>query len=248
MAAVTIDLPESLAVELDNRDVSEEQLQRLLVQAIEGWLESEPKTGPHLQYNIESQAEHQLLREGLQQVDPSGMIKARAVTQKGISTTTVSVLDVAEYILEKQGAMTTMKLQKLVYYSQAWSLVWDEEPLFEEPIEAWANGPIVRKLFEAHRGYFKIYPGIIKGNPHKLNITQRETIDAVLESYGPRTSQWLSDLTHSERPWLEARWGMQPGERGSRIISLEAIAEFYEAAASNGVAIESLGLRNKRAA
>jgi len=46
MAAVTIDLPEKLAVELDNRDVSEEQLQRLLVQAIEGWLDSETKTGP----------------------------------------------------------------------------------------------------------------------------------------------------------------------------------------------------------
>ena len=35
-----------------------------------------------------------------------------------------SVYDVAAYILEKQGAMTTWKLQKLVYYSQAWSLVW----------------------------------------------------------------------------------------------------------------------------
>ncbi len=153
----------------------------------------------------------------------------------------VSVLDVAAYILEKQGAMTTMKLQKLVYYSQAWSLVWDEEPLFEEPIEAWANGPVVRELFDAHRGYFKIQPGIIKGNPHNLNITQRETVDAVLEGYEPRTSQWLSDLTHSERPWVETRRGMPPGERGNRVISLAAMAEFYEAVASSGVAIDSLG-------
>mgnify|MGYP001247259517 CR=1 FL=1 len=40
----------------------------------------------------------------------------------------VSVFDVASYILQKQGPMTTMKLQKLVYYCQAWSLVWNEEP------------------------------------------------------------------------------------------------------------------------
>lgn len=57
-----------------------------------------------------------------------------------------SVYDVATYILEKQGAMTTWKLQKLVYYSQAWSLVWDDDVLFPEEIEAWANGPVVREL------------------------------------------------------------------------------------------------------
>jgi len=57
------------------------------------------------------------------------------------------VEDVAIYIMEQCGPMTAMKLQKLVYYSQAWHLVWDEEPLFSDPIEAWANGPIVRSLY-----------------------------------------------------------------------------------------------------
>ena len=58
------------------------------------------------------------------------------------------VFDVAKYILEKQGSMTTMKLQKLVYYSQAWSIVWDEKPIFAERIEAWASGPVVRELWK----------------------------------------------------------------------------------------------------
>ena len=57
------------------------------------------------------------------------------------------VKDVAQYILEKQGDMTTIKLQKLVYYCQAWALVWTEAPLFEEKIEAWANGPVTPELF-----------------------------------------------------------------------------------------------------
>ena len=43
---------------------------------------------------------------------------------------------------ESQRARTSWKLQKLVYYCQAWSLVWDEEPLFEARIEAWANTAI----------------------------------------------------------------------------------------------------------
>ena len=46
-----------------------------------------------------------------------------------------NVFDVAKYILQKQGPMTSMKLQKLVYYSQAWALVWDDERIFPEKIE-----------------------------------------------------------------------------------------------------------------
>ena len=33
-----------------------------------------------------------------------------------------TALDVAKYVLEQQGPMTTLKLEKLVYYAQAWSV------------------------------------------------------------------------------------------------------------------------------
>ena len=69
---------------------------------------------------------------------------------------TVSVVDVARYILDTLGEMTTWKLQKLCYYAQAWSLVWDDSPLFEDRIEAWANGPVVPALYEQHRGQYYI--------------------------------------------------------------------------------------------
>ena len=68
----------------------------------------------------------------------------------------VSVDDVAAYILSRKGPMSAMKLQKLVYYCQAWSLVWDDAPLFREPIEAWANGPVCPPLWERHRGRFEL--------------------------------------------------------------------------------------------
>ena len=138
----------------------------------------------------------------------------------------IQVFDVAAYILEKMGAMTTMKLQKLVYYSQAWSLVWDEKPLFEEDIEAWANGPVVRELFDYHRGMYEISAMPI-GNPRLLNQEQQETIDAVLDYYGDKSAQWLIDLTHMEDPWKQARKGLPPLERGSRVMSLDTIADYY---------------------
>ncbi len=138
----------------------------------------------------------------------------------------IKVFDVAAYILEKMESMTTMKLQKLVYYCQAWSLVWDEKPLFEEVIEAWANGPVVKELFDYHRGMYEI-ASIPIGNPRLLNQEQQDTVDAVLEYYGDKSAQWLIDLTHMEDPWRQARKGLTSLERGNRIIPLDAMAHYY---------------------
>lgn len=137
-----------------------------------------------------------------------------------------SVVDVAKYILRRTGPMTAMKLQKLVYYSQAWSLVWDESPVFDEPIEAWANGPVVKTLYDAHRGQFRV-SSIGGGRITNLRVHSRETIDAVLEHYGHRTAQWLSDLTHMEKPWRDAREGLPEGSRSSRVISHASMADYY---------------------
>lgn len=137
-----------------------------------------------------------------------------------------NVRDVAAYILEKQGEITAMKLQKLTYYSQAWSLVWDEKPLFPERIEAWANGPVVPDLYEAHKGEFKLSK-LPTGNPSILDSLETETVDKVLEFYGDKSSQWLSDLTHKEDPWLNAREGLNPDERGNNEITHAAMAEYY---------------------
>jgi len=136
------------------------------------------------------------------------------------------VFDVAKCVLEKQGPMTTMKLQKLIYYSQAWSLVWDEKPLFAEEIQAWASGPVVRDLYNHHRGAYLI-PGIQKGNVDNLTKEQRETIDAILEAYGDKPAQWLADLTHMEKPWNEAREGFDPGDNCENEITQASLAEYY---------------------
>jgi uncharacterized phage-associated protein len=118
-----------------------------------------------------------------------------------------------------------MKLQKLVYYSQAWSLVWDDRELFTDRIEAWANGPVCPELYHAHRGSFVV--STVGGNADNLDYIGKETIDAVLGVYGDKTAKWLSDLTHSEDPWIEAREGLDPGERCSRQITPAAMVEYY---------------------
>lgn len=137
-----------------------------------------------------------------------------------------SAHDVAAYILEKRGAMTAIKLQKLVYYSQAWHLAWEEVPLFSERVEAWANGPVVPTLYRVHRGRFEVsnWPD---GKSANLTANQRESIDAVLETYADFAPWQLTDLTHSELPWTEARKGLAPGERGKSTISEETMRDYY---------------------
>jgi uncharacterized phage-associated protein len=142
------------------------------------------------------------------------------------ATIEISALDVAAYILRICGPITAMKLQKLVYYCQAWSLVWDEKPLFFESIEAWANGPVIRELYDAHRGQFEVSE-IPNGNPTKFKKFQIETITAVLDYYKNFTSQKLSDLTHSEDPWKAARYGLPVTARSDAIISHASMMEYY---------------------
>lgn len=137
---------------------------------------------------------------------------------------------VAAYILREQGEMTAMKLQKLAYYCQAWHLVWEGEPLFSERIEAWMNGPVVRELYNEHRGSFRVstWP---RGNASTLRPNECESIDIVLASYGDLSPSVLSEMTHREDPWREARSGLEPTARSDREISPESMQQFYDALA-----------------
>ena len=139
---------------------------------------------------------------------------------------TVSANDVAAEILNHKSPITAMKLQKLLYYCQAWSLVWDEEPLFSDKIEAWVNGPIVPNIYQLHKGLFEISEWK-HGNKEKLQEFQKETIKSVVDYYGDKPAQWLSDLTHLEDPWKNARKGLADSERGNQEITLASLAEYY---------------------
>ena len=116
-----------------------------------------------------------------------------------------NVYDVAQYIRNKLGEISTIKLQKLVYYSKAWSLVWDEDPLFPERVEAWANGPVVPDLYNLHRGVFFCPAGFPGADVSRLTDRQKSNIDLVLKEYGNKSPQYLVALSHSETPWLDAR-------------------------------------------
>ncbi|WP_339000481.1 type II toxin-antitoxin system antitoxin SocA domain-containing protein [Lactococcus garvieae] len=139
-----------------------------------------------------------------------------------------NIFNVARYIIENVGDMTTMKLQKLTYYCQAWSLAWDGEPLFEEDFQAWANGPVSPELYKKHAGTFRIGEDFLQED-HFEDFTdeQVETMRAVIRDYGGCSAMELSNMTHQERPWREARLGVADGERSTKVVDKEIMQEFY---------------------
>jgi len=138
------------------------------------------------------------------------------------------VEDVARLIVERLGTISTMKLQKLLYYCQGWHLAWDGEPLFDAPIEAWANGPVVKKVYDLHRGQFTLRnPWPEAGDTSRLQEDEIESIEAVLDVYGTWDARQLVAATHDERPWLEARGELPDGARSNRVIELDTMQDFF---------------------
>ena len=148
------------------------------------------------------------------------------------SSKTIKAQDVARYFLylanEENKPITNKKLQKLMYYAQAWSLVLNNKKLFNEPIEAWVHGPAIRSLYVKYKKFgFEPIQEQIK--PATINVSgkTKELIDTVWKAYGKLDAGYLEMLTHSEEPWQKAREGLQSPESSGNEISLETMKSYY---------------------
>ena len=122
--------------------------------------------------------------------------------------------------------VTNLKLQKLMYYAQAWSLVLKGSPLFAEDFQAWIHGPVLSSLFQR----FKVWRWDTIGdrlNPVIDDPELRAHVGKVLRVYGNATANQLEQLSHSEGPWKNARKGIEPDVSSRVRISKESIKSFY---------------------
>ena len=145
-------------------------------------------------------------------------------------------IEVAPYVLSKIGRMSHLKLQKLLYYIDAWHLAFFEEPLFSEPFEAWLHGPVLRSVWNEYKGTSILNDDILPQDGYdpgkfeeKMTPDQVEMISDVLAEYGDKNPYHLECLTHSEKPWLEARQGVPDGEASSNPICKDTTRRFYQA-------------------
>lgn len=144
----------------------------------------------------------------------------------------MDIKDAAQYFLslndpEAGGAITHLKLQKLCYYAQAYSLALNDEPLFDEEFQAWEHGPVSRTIFDRYRvnGFLPIE------KPSDLpSIGEKEKIilNYIWDRFGKYDAMYLRDLTHQETPWLKSRGDCNEGDWCDNPIDEEEIKFYYK--------------------
>ncbi len=134
----------------------------------------------------------------------------------------VTASQVAEYII---GVMQVdnLKLQKLLYYSQAVHLVRKGVVLFEDKIEAWRYGPVIPNVYHQYKHFgFDVIVPEHESSSSKLCIDQMKTIDMVLTYYGEMSAVRLVNETHSEDPWKDVY-----EENENKVIDVDVMREYY---------------------
>jgi uncharacterized phage-associated protein len=139
--------------------------------------------------------------------------------------------DVANWILcqtdvEAGDSITHLKLQKLIYYCQAWSLALLGRPLFEEDFEAWSHGPVVKSVydqFKENRWNALPIPEICP----EFDGETEELLTSIYKIYADKSAKSLENLTHAEDPWKNARQGYDMEEWCRNIISKDSMAKYY---------------------
>ena len=128
-----------------------------------------------------------------------------------------------------------MKLQKLLYYLQAWSLGINQKAFLKCSFEAWVHGPVSRELYNRFKSSHNLYSfitisDVANPNPETaIDPDDIEFINYILDNYAGFSGAELESMTHKEDPWLEARNGYTPLQSCDKIISEETMKTYYGA-------------------
>lgn len=146
-----------------------------------------------------------------------------------------TAIHAAAYLVECLDKTTTMQLQKLLYYSQGCHLALHGEPLFDDPIEAWSNGPVVRRLWSKHRRLRKLkspWPDVktLDEAHSELPVDAALVLNAVADALGDWAADDLVESTHHENPWLSARGDLPATAQSQAELDLNMMRRYFESA------------------
>lgn len=150
-----------------------------------------------------------------------------------------TVEDTTDYVIqrvvEEKIDLSMLKLQKLLYYIQAWNLVHYRQPIFEAQFQAWVHGPVCRSVYDRFVDTHSLYSSVSfkdireDFNPENLTEEERQLVNSVLDAYAGFSCTQLEEMTHTEQPWQEARKGYAPAARCEVEINQNTMQNFYRA-------------------
>ncbi len=138
--------------------------------------------------------------------------------------------EIADYLLHESGQrgenLTNLKLQKLLYYADAWNLAIKDEELFSESFKAWVHGPVLLSQYHRFKDY-KWKPITEPIERPALNEELTEHLNEIIDVFGCETAVALELMTHRELPWIAARGDLPPTEPSTATILKENMKQFY---------------------
>ena len=159
--------------------------------------------------------------------------EAAIVLKEIINSISEKMLVTISYIFEEAEDITPLTLQKLLYYVQGIFMVNFGRPLFDEECQAWAHGPVYKKVYDLFKS-FKYYPiedkrfVIFRDKFNLLTDEEKEVIDMVINSFGMYSGKTLEYLTHKESPWNDVFDGDSIYGYTNEPITKEAIGNYFK--------------------
>ena len=154
-----------------------------------------------------------------------------------------NVLDVCRHVINYSNnqdyGISNLKLQKVLYFIQAYFLISTPEACFVEQIEAWDFGPIVPEVYNEYKQYGSgDIPYItsyiqfdeediwnsarIDFSDNIISDDDKKLIDMVVDKFSEYSATDLVTLTHRQAPWKYAY------VRGmNNAIKNESIKEYF---------------------
>lgn len=132
-------------------------------------------------------------------------------------------IDMARY--DENETITNLRVNKLLYYAQAWSLVQNKEPLFDDDFEAWDYGPVVPSVYQKYRCFKKDNIDVLDSD-YSVDGLSENDLRVLLASYNyfnQFSTTSLVNATHEkDSPWFDAY------NRGqSTMITKESITDWF---------------------
>jgi uncharacterized phage-associated protein len=147
------------------------------------------------------------------------------------------------YAGDEPDPLTHLRLQKLLYYAQAWSLVVRQSELFPEDVQAWRDGPVVPVVYHAlpdGEGANAIPANHLADAPDPTP-EDAEFVRRVWQAYNPYSALKLSAMTHEETPWLKA-WGNRPRDGSGTVpISVDDLVSASKSLTPSAAACQGRG-------
>lgn len=142
-----------------------------------------------------------------------------------------NVLDVCKYIInfsnEKDYGVSNLKLQKLLYFIQAYFLLNNNGPCFIESIEAWDFGPVIPVAYEKYKQYGSTDIPSTKSNISGVNKgciadCDKKLINKVITKLSNCSATDLVWITQNQTPWQNAYIPYQDNE-----ITIESLRKYF---------------------